>query len=487
MQDKSVIPHVARAGALRAFSFLLAGLFIYFVPKVFAPEDYGRFSLVLSIIQVSSAAILAWPNQAFLRYGRQSFVEKGELSDVVGARLVLHSVSLIVLAGLAYLAMPPLTLAIGMKTSHFLTLFLFGVIALSMLDLLTVCAQSCGRFAGYGQAPVVQRSMQLLALCIAWWWGGASWEFLMIFSVAGYCVAGILVWCDIPPRTCFPRYSKEQLIKCLRYSKVIPLATVGAFLLQWMDLWIIRIYQDETQVGIYAWSYSLTLLATSLLATVAGVVAPSLIDRHLRQDHAGTRAFVNLVIGATALVSIIMLAVILLFSTIGVTVLPVSYRTALPVLLTLIAGFAFQMGMALIEPVIYAQENLVKKMVTIVVIMVFCRALVDFTLIPSLGIEGAAIGMVVSYGIGLVLQWRLVEIPLWNGTSPSAGSVLITGGILLMVALALNRDEKSIAFILSVITFVVGYFFLQSNVSTNLLANLVAAVKAKTSHWTNRE
>jgi O-antigen/teichoic acid export membrane protein len=487
MPDKVLFPKFVSVGGLRVLSFILAGLFIYFVPKIFPPEEYGQFALVLSIIQVSCAAILAWPNQAFLRYGRQNFVQKGELHDVVGARIVLYALSLVVLWVLAYITVPPLSLFFGIDSFYVLPLFLLGAVALSAVDLLTVCAQSCGKFSGYGRSPVVQRTMQLFALLLVWLGMPASWESLLIFSIIGYGLAAALVWADIPSRVCLPRYSKEQLIKSLRYSKAIPLATLGAFLLQWMDIWMIRIYQDETQVGIYAWSYSLTLLATSVFATGAAIVAPSLIDRHVKQDDAGTRAYVTAVNKAILVVSIIMLITMLSFSAIGAQLLPASYQAALPVLVTLLAGVVFQMGIAFIEPVAYAQESFVTRMVIIVVIMVLCRTLVNYLLIPRLGIEGAAIAMVLSYGVGMFLQWRLIGIPLWSKSSANLLSVLLLGVVLLIIALALNSGEKIVASILSGTFVIAAYFFMRSYERTGFLTKIIFLTRAMLHRWPDRK
>ncbi len=390
-------------------SFALAALLLGAVAVYFPPKEFGKFSLALSVVQISCAAILSWPNQAYLRFGRESFRVTGGLGAALGARLTLHVIMFGLMLLLVTLFSTKLGSQMGVEPDQFLMLFVLALFLVPLMEIGLISAQACGRFFAYGIAPVVQRAIQLGAVFAVVFGSAPSWNLLLGFSILGYLASALLAWADVPIMSLRPKFSLTEISRAIQYAWALPLATLGAFLLQWMDLWFIRGYLDDASVGHYAWAYTFTLLVTGILVPMAAVLAPKAIDMELDKHVAGLRKLLGAIFSICMLSGALLPIVLAMMAGIGASVVPEKYLMSWPVVLVLSAALLCQMGMAFVEPVVYAQERLVPRMALIVMVMVLVKAIGNILLIGSIGMIGSAVATVLCYGVGMLLQWRLLR------------------------------------------------------------------------------
>lgn len=406
---------VLSVGALRILSVLLAALFLAGVTAVVPPDVYGRYILLLSCSQVVVGALLAWPNQGFLRYGREEFIAHGSIGVFLGARLVLHGVLLTLLVPAAVLAAPYLADWIGMNEWLVVLLLVASFAIMPLSDMGGVAAQGTGRFLSFGTSVFVQRLLQVGVIGLIYAGLSVTWEALYLASLAGYVAAAVVAWLLVP-RSAWKglRVTGQGVRRLVAYGRLLPISIMAAYLITWMDAWFIKFFLDAASVGRYSWAYSVTLLATTLLVPVSAVLGPKAVDMHLSgeggRQHALSRGMTSACLLLAALVPLGLGIV-----AVACDVLPLGeYGRASSVLLILSAGVVFQAGIALVEPRIYANERLVPRAVAISVAMAGVNALGNLLLIPRLGIEGAALSTAAAYGAGMFLQWMVVGMP-WTG------------------------------------------------------------------------
>lgn len=427
-------------GVLRVLSIALAGVLVSAIGMYFPPEEFGKYSLVLSVVQISCAAILNWPNQAFLLFGRESFRMTGSLGEALGTRLLLHCVMLLFMVVLMACFAPWVATYIGIDPDQFKWIFLLSIMLVPLPDMALVGAQACGRFLAYGVAPVVQRAMQVGAVIAVLIGVLPTWQLLIEFSMFGYAASALLSWWDIPRSALRVKISVLGILKALRYARLLPIGTLGAFLLQWMDLWFIRAYLDEASVGLYAWSYTLTLLVMSLLVPLTAVLAPKAIDMQLDNASEDAQRVLNAIFSVCIFTCALMPLLMVAAAIIGVVAVPEKYALSLPLILMLAVALPCQMGQAFVEPFIYAQERLVNTMVLIVLAMVFTKAAANFLLVESVGVVGSAVATVAAYSIGMFLQWKLLRWK-WGSKVPNTSPIII-GAIMLLAYAAVWRGNS---------------------------------------------
>lgn len=426
---------LAMIGSLRLASFALAALFLALVAFVVPPAVYGHFSLALSVLQVVSLTLFSWPNQAFLRYGREALSARGTLSPALGTRLALHGLLLPPAVLAALLSAPQLAEWIGVPSASFAFAFVIGLVLIPLPDMGAVAAQACGRFNVYGLAPVLQRLVQLAALAAIALGLPASWELLLACTLAGYVITAAMAWADIPRPAIGLAASTAQLRQLISYSWAIPAATLSTFAITWMDLWLIRSFLDADAVGVYAWAYSITLLAANVFVPLAAVTAPRLIDLRIGGDINTVRRLVVGFASVCFVAAALMPAGIGLMAATGGLIPLGAYAAALPPLLVLAVGTLCQMGLAFMDPAIYAHETLVRRLVLVVVAITLAKGALAVLLIPQIGILGAAVATTAAYGFGLAMQWRLVNrhiVPHALQPGPILAIVLLGGALALL-------------------------------------------------------
>lgn len=396
-------------GLQRLISFALAAIFILGVTLVFPAEVFGKFSLIFSVIQILTSAVLGWPNQAYLRYGRESFKNHGNLGDVLGARLVIHVVLLFGVMLNIIIFGPYIGKILDIDSLAFTLVFIVCLCVMPLSDLGLISAQVCERFKAYGLAPIIQRCGQLMAILFVFLGASASWELLIYFSVFGFGLSAIIAWLELPLKSLKMSFSKKKVIDLLRYSWAMPLATFGAFLFQWMDLWVIKIYLNDAYVGQYAWAYSIILLATGMLVPLAAIIAPKIIDSELENKLFIIEKFVKQLFSICIFLSCCLPLFLIIAQLLGHILVGHEYRLAIPALLVLFPAVIFQISMAFAEPIIYTRKALVPKMALIVGLMVVVKLLSNFILIEPFGISGSGLATVIGYAVGLLLQWKVIQ------------------------------------------------------------------------------
>lgn len=431
MSPKTLI----NVGLLRLLSIALAATLVGAIALYFPPEEFGKYSLVFSAIQIGCAAILSWPNQAYLRFGRESFRSTGSLGVALGARLLMHGVLILVMLGVIVIASPLLAGRIGVSIDNLQRFFVLAVLVVPLSEIGLISAQACGRFFAYGLAPVIQRILQMGALLAVMIGQPPDWELLLVFSLLGYLAVALLAWSNIPRKALQITMSVPVVLRMLRYAWSLPLATLGAFLLQWMDLWFISANINEAAVGHYAWAYNFTLLVTSVLVPLAAVLAPRAIDMELDKHFEGIRELLKAIFAICMLTGALLPVMVGALALIGCGLVPSKYLMSLPIVLVLTAALLCQMGMAFVEPIVYAQEKLVPKMAFIVAIMVIVKAACNFLLVDALGMLGSAISTVMCYGIGMLLQWRLLRLHLGEKI-PGAWPIMMVALTVMLMAIS---------------------------------------------------
>lgn len=408
-----------RITGLRLISLILAALFVLLLPTVMPPADYGQFALALSIAQTLTAVMLSWPNQALLRFAREEFKRETRLGEAVATRLVLHLVLLIPALVLAGIATGPLAAAADLEPALLRAALLFGLPLISFSDFGVFAGQAANVFRGYGWAPLALRVAQLCGLAVIALGAGGGWATLMVATLTGYGCGAVLAWLSIPRGTLSGfRASWPIARRMLAYARFQPLAILGALLINWMDLWFLILFTDADAVGIYAWSYSVTLVVMTLLVPLSAVLAPRAVDHRLNGDSDAVRRIISAVGGACILLTC---AVPLGLSCVSVMMGWVdlgAYSPAITPLLFLLVGAVFQLGSATVEPLVYAFERAAPTMAGVLLAMAAVNALADIVLIPLLGLAGPALATIFAYGTGMLMSWHLAGRLVGGASSP---------------------------------------------------------------------
>ncbi|MSO64499.1 MAG: hypothetical protein EXQ85_01620 [Alphaproteobacteria bacterium] len=419
---------------LQAIGFVLAIVFAVLVGATVAPVDFARFSQVWSVVQVVSAVFLSWPNHALLRFGREEFTTTGGLGTTTATRLVLHLVMNIVVIAAVVVLQERLTELLHLPAGAAFAI-VTGITVISLAECGGYVAQVTERFSAYGWSPLVQKAMQIAT--VAALAGGiiSGWEGLIAGTLIGSAAGGLIAWGQVPRQALRPfRPRWAALRSLLGYSWAQPIGSAAGVLVAWMDLWFLERLTNTTTTGVYAWAYTVSLVAAAAFLPLSSILSPRLIDASVQSNADMQRRYLRATTGLIALaasaIPLALAALVALFWLIEAG----PYAAALPPLLFLVSAIVFQFASSLATPLLVPQTRLMPAVVAINVLAAAVNGLGNWLLIPVLGVLGPAVATTVAFATMAVGMSKLAAGAAGHGSWDTARRTLATGGITVAIA-----------------------------------------------------
>jgi O-antigen/teichoic acid export membrane protein len=375
-----------------------------------SPEILGRYTLYQSVISAGGLFLISWPNAALLRFGREEWTSQGRLGTTIGARLTLFVVTAAVALMLAWVIDPWLRRFISVSASPFPWVAL-GLIVMPVGELAVYASQAVGRTSVYGYSPLIIRVGFLSGVLMIPFVGQTvDWTYLAGWFIGASAAAALFVVGTLPSRVWSGlTIDRSTIVTLVRFSWTLPFAGVSAYVVNWIDSWVIREMRGVAVVGVYNWAYQITTVAGLAFAPIAVVLTPRVIDARLRDDPAAIQRYADAILPAamllTAAVAIVLVGVRPALQALGAP----EYNAAYPVLLILLGMLPIQLITYLVTPITNALESLLPRVVLVSIAIAAINTVGDLLLVPRLGIAGAAIATVSAITTGTLLLVVLIR------------------------------------------------------------------------------
>lgn len=400
---------LAKLGLWRLGAMALALAFVILVPSQVPPDEFGRYNLLLTYVQVCSAIFLAWPNPAMVRLAREEFAATGAIRDTVGTRLAIHGAMISIAGVAALLSAGRVGESLGMTAPTVLLLAMTTLICLSLYELAAAAGQSLSTFTAFAWPSLAPRAGLLAAIALMQAGASRSSSTLILALAAGYLAAAAASFAALPRTAVLPLgFNRDRLRKVVRIGWAMPVVSTSAFLIAAMDVWILKALVGIREAGVYGWAYYVNLLAIAMLAPVSAVLAPIAADRVGAGKQRPIADFVAAVNSTIALAGTALPFVLSLARTLLEGIPLGTYSEAVAPALLLGIGVLFQLGMACLEPVVFVEAAMVPIAALVALAMVAINLALDLILIPRFGISGPAVATLATYAVGMFAYGRIV-------------------------------------------------------------------------------
>ncbi len=444
---------------LQFVGLFFSACFIVLISFAVPADVFGKFSLVLSIIQIVSTVGLGWTNAALLRYAREEYSARGTIGEALVARLSIHVVLMILI--FSVLSVYEAKIVEWTRTgTGTLQLIMLGILAISVAEMGSYAGQAVKRFSGYGWAFVAAKGIQFGTAILIYVGVFEGWEPLILGTVLGYGVASTITWKQVAGKICSNmKLSLREVKRILKYSWSVPFGTLGGIFVTWMDMWFINYYLDTQNVGVYSWAYYIILLASTVLMPLSAVLAPRLIDLRVAEDRAAISRYLQQISAiffvVVSTMPLVMASVFGLFSLVDMG----DYQAAMEPTMILLGATVFIGIGYLINPLLAAFEGLVVYGAISSLTVALINAVGNIFLIPEFGISGAAIATAIAVAFGvltkLILVYRYCE-----GTRAMLVYPLLFGIVLIgVVIFALNLEAHLVLLLFGLVSLL---FFLSA-------------------------
>ncbi|PHQ30755.1 MATE family efflux transporter [Leeuwenhoekiella nanhaiensis] len=365
-----------------------------FITNFFDPEYVGQYELVRSLLLIGGGFVVLGFDQAILH---QAGVLKAS-NNLGGLRLIYRKmVIMIFLSSLLILALV-FSLPKTIFTDYFEDVQAQQLVLFTSAGFFfyAVSALNTELFRAYGQTNrselfrgLFKYVPFLIGVILLSRYGSGSFIYLVFLGsfVLLALVSSILVW---------KRREQSRLAEVpgsftiLKQSFPMAVSSLGFFLLLSIDVIILKKYVDYAQVAYYATAVKLVLIVSTVLNTINALFATNLAHLYQMRDRNALKALLKRASRLILVLALPPLLILLIFPEFILSFFGESYTQAQNALRVLALGYLVSSisGMAAIY---LNMTGRARQFQYILLIAVLINLVLNLILIPSYGIEGAAI------------------------------------------------------------------------------------------------
>jgi len=377
--------------------------------------SYGRFALFFMFLEITSHFI-AWPNLGLVRFGREELANRGRLAQTFWARTALFILCAAGVAVMLRVFRNPLAQYLRLEYAINVLLLLYVVLNGFVLLARSVF-QTVTRFRAYAFALAATKvgNLLLILLLFVLLRSPVSPSRIIAVHIASFAVVCLCCLILLPWKLLIPlEINLHWLKRMIGYSWPLLPAGLCAFIVNWVDLTVIRHFGHDWQVGVYAAAYQPVTVLIMLHVAVLSAVTPLLVSLVLEKRREILTWYLQEVLPQLAwLLGLGALSLALIAELIP-WILGPSYRPAVVPCQVLMAGIAYFIFFGFQSALAKALDR-TRSVFLIGLLTALLNVLFDLALVPHFGIRGAAIATTAAFILS-----GLFYFPVLNTAIPAS-------------------------------------------------------------------
>ena len=388
---------------IRGAGVLLLFMLSLFLTNFYSPEDVGRYDFVRATIMILSGASLIGTNQSIIYYSGV-LKSKNSLSFIknIYYKMVKMTglICLLFLLAAAMISEQMINELFNKKDAYdlilstivalfFYTITMLNIDTLRALDK-TIVSELYRNIFRY--LPVFVFSIVLFF--------AQKQEWLIEVFLGGFLL--LFIATTIQTTALFKKFKDKttndnrfSYTEIFKRSYPMALSAVAYFIMQSVDIIILTAYEGYDKVAYYSIAVKLATVTALALMSVNIVVAPKIAEIYNNNDHSKLNKLIKDSSRIIFSISIPILAILFVFSELMLSFFGENYVLAKDALSILLAAqfFSSICGPGAIYLNMTGKQQKLNK---ILIAGLFINVILNFLLIPSYGIEGAAIATLIS-------------------------------------------------------------------------------------------
>jgi O-antigen/teichoic acid export membrane protein len=365
------------------------------ITRTLGPEKFGYFTIFLATAQLFFCIFANWTRNSIIRFGSEAFAKEKDLGVIIGSQAIITFASFLLAITILFLMKNYLQGILGLGENSYLWVIMY-LTAYILSDFILQFLRAIHRIRLYA-AALFSRQVILVTLF------GLLFTILrcspyvskiIALETVSYLFIFTFFFCFTFSRRRFFQvfsYSNKKIIEMLDFSWPVLIIVFLSYILLWADIWMIKFFLTYRAVGEYGAANRLMQLISNVIMPLSIVGFPLMVSlRSIGKDSAISAFAAKIVPQLCFFWSFVVL--ILLFSTKSIIHLLFGEKfiSSIFTFQVLLAGVSFQILPVLYTSILQAYDW-TKRMALIVVVSVIINLLLDFILIPRLGIIGAAV------------------------------------------------------------------------------------------------
>jgi O-antigen/teichoic acid export membrane protein len=378
--------------------------------RIFTVEQMGKYSLFLMIVSLALIVGLNWSDSSVIRHGREEFVKHKKINQSFWARMYLFLPIIIIFSALFIIFKNQIMTYISIDHKLILILIIMFILN-GMVNFIISIYQSINQMKKSAYVLFYQKIFYLVFLALIFFniFKSSITITLTTLNISFFLII-ILNLRTFDFRKILPyKFNKKHFKKIWIYCWPQLIGFPGLYVVNYIDLFVIKKYMALSDVGIYNLAYSIFTNITMFIMIIYTVCMPLIVEyRTTKKFHMIRNHFKMAPFFVIAWI-ILVFAGLLLSKHLVPLLFSSKYVDSVAPFNILLVGSIFYFVSIYLLPisnafdlVLYAQIiNLIKAGVNIVG---------DLILVPKFGIIGAAYGTAIAYLVAMCLSIMLMII-----------------------------------------------------------------------------
>ena len=388
---------------IRGAGVLLLFMLSLFLTNFYSPEDVGRYDFVRATIMILSGASLIGTNQSIIYYSGV-LKSKNSLSFIKNIYYKMVKMTgliclLFLLIG-AMISEQTINELFNKKDAYDLILSTIGALFFYTITMLNIdTLRALDKTIVSELYRNIFRYLPVFVFSIVLFFAQKQ-EWLIEVFLGGFLL--LFIATTIQTTALFKKFKDKttndnrfSYTEIFKRSYPMALSAVAYFIMQSVDIIILTAYEGYDKVAYYSIAVKLATVTALALMSVNIVVAPKIAEIYNNNDHGKLNKLIKDSSRIIFSISIPVLAILFVFSELMLSFFGENYVLAKDALSILLAAqfFSSICGPGAIYLNMTGKQQKLNK---ILIAGLFINVILNFVLIPSYGIEGAAIATLIS-------------------------------------------------------------------------------------------
>jgi O-antigen/teichoic acid export membrane protein len=424
-----------------------------------SPDAYGAYALLFTFSTSLATIAYQWISVSIFRFNNPENAQRAALySEAVRLYLIVCSILVVVAPTVLYAALPDLFS--WPKAVLLVALTLFA----GMVDMQLNFATSSGKPARYVMLTSGRAILTLFLVGVMLWAGYDEFGALLAVTGSYFLAASIGVFNNRALRSSVDPDMRRRI---LRYGLPLSVSIIATIVIDFSDRFMLAIFANLAQVGMYSAAYNLSQQTTgALLAVIFVTIFPRITMAYENEDagrvvqYASMLLLLLLGLGGMILTGFAWysaeVSALILGSEIGsdaATLMPI---VSLAIVFGALKANVFDVPSKLAQHTNY--------LLIIAMIMAGINVLLNLVLIPTHGAYGAAFATLITFLIGLlssmIRNYRFWKISLLYGGLLKLLGALVSMNIFIYFADSAENVPWVIGAVSSILVYCITFYFL---------------------------
>lgn len=385
--------------------------------RLLTVEEMGKYALFMMVINLGVQLGISWSDAAILRHGKEEFVKRNKINKSFWSRNYLFIPSLIFVILIYLIFSEQISEYIGLE-NKIIFFIISTFLVTTTLNYLTNIFRSTDKLKASSYLFAIQKSTYFIGLLLLM--SGffekniqntilfLNLSFLLTLAINLY----FFNWKIIKPKI----FDKTYFKRIWNYSWPQLFGFFGIYLINYVDLFVIRKYLTLSDVGIYSIAYNGFTIVTDIILVLNTLFLPMLVEFRTKKQYTLIKKYISLIPVLISAWIVLVIIGLISSSFIITTLFSEKYAPAIPSFNILLIASIFQLISICFMPIINSFDLIIYNQI-FNILKAILNIVLDFLLVPKYGIIGAAYGTLIAYafGSGLTLLLYKLKIDLIHG------------------------------------------------------------------------